>query len=151
MIEPSFQEMLLQLLQTQQPQSQPQDFYQRNQAYALPPSMGSYLTKLPTQEELAFQQWVQQNQVPFNPAPNADYDMRGFWQALMANDPRATTAINPNDKQMHYPDYWKTPYHESFSAESKWAAPGAPVWNNLDQLVLPSAKIAFDEKAKNKK
>ena len=48
---------------------------------------------------------------------------------------------------MHFPDFWKTPYHESFSAESQWADPAkAPKWNAQDQLVLPDGTVVFDEK-----
>jgi hypothetical protein len=110
----------------------------------------SFTTPLDPSQEQQFQGWVKQNNVPFNPQQSLqDYDMRGFYQALMAKDPRAMTAINPNDSQMHYPDYWKTPYHKSFSAESQWANPQtAPAWNDKDQLVTPSGAIVFDERAK---
>jgi len=109
----------------------------------------SFTTGLSPTQETGFQQWVKQNNVPFNPQQGLqDYDMRGFYQALMAKDPRAMTAVNPNDSQLHYPDYWKTPYHKSFSAESQWANPQtAPVWNEKDQLVTPSGAIVFDERA----
>jgi hypothetical protein len=98
--------------------------------------------------ETEFRQWVQQNKVPFqfDPGPQ-DYDMRGFWQALMSGDPRAVSAIDPNDQRLHYPDYWKTPYHETFSNESQWAAPNAPRWNDKDQLVAADGTILFDDRA----
>jgi hypothetical protein len=47
---------------------------------------------------------------------------------------------------MHYPDYWKTPLHETFSADSQWAGPVAPMWNELDQLISPGGRILFDER-----
>lgn len=101
--------------------------------------------------ELAFRQWVQDNRVPFNPdAQVSDYDMRGFYQGLGQLNPHAATAINPNDQQIHYPDYWKTPYHQSFSQDSQWATPVAPQWNEVDQLIAPSGRIVFDERKKNK-
>jgi hypothetical protein len=119
--------------------------YSRNQGYAQ--SAASYATTLSPTDEKKFLSWLQSNDVPFDPKEKVtDYDMRGFWQALQTNDPRATTAINPNDRQIHYPDYWKTPYHKSFSRESKWARAGAPSWNDQDQLVLPNGKIVFDER-----
>jgi hypothetical protein len=47
------------------------------------------------------------NKVPFNPASEApqDYDMRGFFRALMQGDPKARSAVNENDSQMHYPGF----------------------------------------------
>ncbi len=122
--------------------------FQRNKAYARQEK--SYLTKLPPEQERAFQDWVSKNNVPFDPSAKADYDMRGFWHGLVTGDRKAQTAINPNDNKMHFPDYWKTPYHESFSNESMHAAKGAPKWNEKDQLVLPNGKIVFDERKKNK-
>lgn len=105
------------------------------------------LTSLPPQDEAAFRDWVSKRRVPFNPNdPNADYDMRGYWRAMRSGDPRATQALNPNDRTMHFPDYWKTPFHQSFSAESKFAGPGAPSWNARDQLVDPAGRIVFDER-----
>jgi hypothetical protein len=77
---------------------------------ASPPSVmsgGSYLTQLDPLREAAFQSWVQKNKVPFDPSPNADYDMRGFWRALQQGDPMAQQTLNANDQQMHFPDYWK--------------------------------------------
>lgn len=125
-----------------------QGAFKRNQAF-LAPGEHVYNTQLPAQQEAQFRMWVQQNNVPFDiAAPVSDYDMRGFWQALQARDPKALTAINPNDKELHYPDYWKTPYHESFSAESQWADHSkAPSWNDKDQLVAPDGTVVFDERA----
>jgi len=95
-----------------------------------------------------FRSWVGTNKIPFDPTEaNADYDMRGFWKALQVGDPMALTAVNPNDQQIHFPDYWKTPYHQSFSAESQWADPEkAPRWNEKDQLILPDGTVVFDER-----
>ncbi len=119
--------------------------YQRNKAYAKP---DQYSTTLNPQSELQFRAWLAANKVPFDPnAKLTDYDMRGFWQALQSQDPIAVSAVNPYDKKIHYPDHWKTPYHESFSAESQWAKPGAPTWNKTDQLVTPSGQVVFDSRA----
>ncbi len=108
----------------------------------------SFNTQLDPATELAFRQWLQQNNVPFN--PNAvgptDYDMRGFYQAMQQGNPMAQSAINPNDNLLHYPDYWKTPFHQSFSSESQWAGPAAPSWINGSQLAAPNGRIVFDEK-----
>lgn len=100
-------------------------------------------------DEFSFRQWVANNSVPFNPDASGptDYDMRGFWQAMRQGNPVAATAINPNDHQLHFPDYWKTPLHQSFSNESQWAGPTTPQWVNDSQLAAPNGRVVFDEKA----
>jgi len=120
---------------------------QRNAPYVAPNAGTNYNTSLPPAEELEFRSWVQQNNVPFNAnAGVTDYDMRGFFRALKSGDPRAASAVNPNDNRMHYPDYWKTPLHQTFSQDSQWAGPVAPRWNELDQLVSPGGRILYDER-----
>jgi hypothetical protein len=106
-----------------------------------------YNTKLPLADEFQFRNWLAQNNVPFNPdAARSDYDMRGFYQAAQQGQPNVTTQINPVDNLLHYPDRFKTPLHESFSAQSQWAAPGAPNWiNNETQLATPGGRIVFTE------
>ena len=101
------------------------------------------------EHEPAFRDWVGQNKVPFDVnAPVSDYDMRGFYRALQSGDERAVSATNQNDGAIHYPDYWKTPYHKTFSAESQWANPQtAPRWNDMDQLIAPDGRIVYDERA----
>lgn len=121
---------------------------QRNWPYSQHPTGGGYQTQLGPQDEGQFQQWVQQTGAPFDPRPTADYDMRGFWQDQRAGGQHSNTGMNANDGQMHYSDYFKTPYHESFSAESRFALPGAPAWNELDQLIKPDGSVVFDERAK---
>ena len=108
----------------------------------------NYNTQLPQMDEFQFRNWLAQNRVPFDPNATApqDYDMRGFYQGLQQGNPRAATGVNPNDNQMHYSDYWKTPLHQTFSAESQWAGPGAPNWNEKDQLVSPGGRIVADER-----
>lgn len=104
-------------------------------------------TRLPFLEEMAFRQWLRDNNVRFNPdVPSSDYDMRGFWQATQRGDPLAASAVNPNDQRMHYPDYWKTPEHHTFSSESQWATPETPSWMG-DKLVSPYGRVMFDEAA----
>ena len=115
---------------------------QRNSKYAV---QGNYNTALPLMDEILFRDWVKKNNVPFNPNDSVqDYDMRGFWSALRNGDPRAASAINPNDKQIHYPDIWKTPYNDTFSNESQWATSGAPSWKG-NKLVMPNGDVVFDE------
>jgi len=121
--------------------------YTRNQQWVAP-GEHEYKTDLGDKEP-EFQSWVKQNKVPFDLSQEIpDYDMRGFYKALQEGDPKAKEAVNPNDGQMHFPDYWKTPYHHSFSAESQWADPTkAPKWNEQDQLITPDGKIVVDERA----
>lgn len=107
----------------------------------------SYNTQLPFLEEMKFRNWLKQNKVPFDPEVSvSDYDMRGYWGALQQNNPLAASSINPNDQMLHYPDYWKTPLHQTFSAESQWAGPDAPQWIDESRLAAPSGRIVFDEK-----
>ncbi len=126
-----------------------EEIFNANQAF-LAEGEHSYSTELGNKEPF-FRAWVRQNSIPFDPnAAISDYDMRGFWLALQNKDPKALTAINPNDKQLHFPDYWKTPYHESFSNESQWADPAkAPRWNEQDQLVTPKGQVVFDERKRS--
>jgi len=120
---------------------------------ARPPFVpGSFNTPLGQMDEFAFRQWAQSNNVPFNPdAPQSDYDMRGFWRAQQQQNPMATSAVNQNDGQMHYPDYWKTPLHQSFSNESQWASENDPQWINDTQLAAPSGRVVFDEGRANER
>lgn len=113
---------------------------------------------------MVFRSWVQRNKVPFDPnQQRPDYDMRGFWaasqnpaiwgllQGVGAVPPDmapASTRIDPNDGKPHYPDFWKTPFHETFSGESQFAKPVAPMWNARDQLVSPGGRILFDDRAR---
>lgn len=106
----------------------------------------TYKTELTPMEEQLFQAWVAQNKVP---TAGDDYDMRGFYRALISGDPRAKSAIDPNDSRMHYPDFWKTPQHKTFSNESQWALPNAPAWNEQDQLVSPGGRVVFDDRKRN--
>jgi hypothetical protein len=108
----------------------------------------SYNTPLSPLDEFAYRQWVQQNRVPTDPTATGaqDYDMRGFYQGLQQGNPRAQSAINPNDSQMHFPDFWKTPLHQTFSNESQWAPPTAPQWTPNDQLAQPNGRVLFDER-----
>lgn len=142
-----------------------QDAFARNKAW-LKPGSEVFSTTLNPDQEGKFQAWVKSNNVPFDSSAASDYDMRGFWQASQDTDAwkkmqqdgkipadmlPAGTKIDPNDGRPHYPDYWKTPYHQTFSSESQWADPNkAPQWNEKDQLVAPDGAVLFDDKAQNK-
>lgn len=120
----------------------------RNQQYIKPDAGSDYQTTLPPNDEAAFRKWVSTNKIPFDPNDKkSDYDMRGFWAALQAGDPRAKQAIDQNDGKMHFPDYWKTPYDLTFSKQSKFAGPNAPDWNDKDQLVTADGKVVYDDRA----
>lgn len=122
-------------------------YFKRNSDY-LKPGPHVYNTALSPEQEQGFQHWVAQNKVPFDiKAPVSDYDMRGFYQALLAGNHIAKNAVDPNDWKLHYPDFWKTPYHETFSNESQWASPTAPRWNDKDQLVATDGTVIFDDRA----
>lgn len=116
----------------------------RNLPYAQP---GPYTTQLPPAQEQQFQQWVAQNKVPFNPRDQvSDYDMRGYYRDI-ASKGQSETARNANDGRMHFPDTYKTPYHQSFSAESQYAKPNAPIWINDHQLADPTTgRVVWDER-----
>jgi hypothetical protein len=129
----------------------PSDYYARNKPF-VKPGATEFETKLAPAQEQAFRSWVGKNKVAFDPDAKGpqDYDMRGFWQALQAGDPRAKSAVDPNDSKLHYPDYWKTPYHQTFSNESQFAAPNAPHWAPDDKLVTPSGEVIFDDRDPNR-
>jgi hypothetical protein len=118
----------------------------------------TYNTQLSPDEEKQFRSWLTEK-IPegtndyrgeFKADDQiTDYDMRGFWKAKMAGDPRATEAVSPVDQTVHRSDYWKTPYDATFSRESQWADPRkAPAWYG-NKLVLPNGTVIFDEQAQH--
>ena len=111
----------------------------------------NYNTQLNPLQEMQFRQWVQSNNVPFDPnADGSDYDMRGYWQGLQNGNPMAApTQINPNDNLPHYTDYYKTPSHQTFSAGSQWGDQNTPDWINGSQLASPNGQIVYDENKPN--
>jgi hypothetical protein len=118
-----------------------QQNFARNQAWAQP---GPYTTALSPSDEQAFRTWVAKTGAPFDfswppDQSQQDYDMRGFWQAQQAGDPNAVQAASNG----HFPDQYKTPYHESFSNQSQYALPNAPIWRG-NQLYDSSGRMLFD-------
>lgn len=114
----------------------------------------SWQTKLTIDEEERFRR--EQAADPghfgnFDPDdPMSDYDMKGFKKRQWAGD---STAIQ-DAKTGHYPDTDKTPYHKTFSKESKYAPGGtlaggeAPSWsregsNNV--LKSPDGQVVASE------
>jgi hypothetical protein len=117
--------------------------YERNKAWA---KIGPYETALNSNQEKQFLQWVGQNKIPFDPNEEMqDYDMRGYYKALTDNK------VAPRDPagNMHFPDTFKTPYHETFSNESRYANYDAPRWMGDDasgfRLIDKEGNILFDE------
>jgi hypothetical protein len=102
----------------------------------------SYRTPLSPAEEQMFQAWVKQNNVPYRDEPDADYDMRGYYNDIVAKGKEAT--VTGPDGAPHYPDTYKTPYHETFSNESKYAPPDAPRWDG-NVLVDNRGRTLVDE------
>jgi len=103
------------------------------------PDWKNELTVLSPDEESQFQSWAASTKAPIT----EDYDMRGFWKY------GGVSSVNANDNMLHYTDTYKTPLHESFSGESKYArkdVPG-PSWNDKDQLVDSKGNVLFDEPA----
>lgn len=115
-------------------------------APALPASLAkhqAFRTYLNPAEEMQFQDWVKKNHIPFeNDTPTSDYDMRGFWKAMATGDPNAARAAN-----LHFPDTYKTPWHETFSNESQYAPKDAPHWVG-DKLFNSAGRIVNDESKK---
>jgi len=135
---------LMEIIRQQQYEKMRQDLLARNMAYAHP-EWQKQMTQLPAEQEQAFMNWVKANNVPFNPNDKfPDYDMRGYYLSMQQGGaPQA--AVNPATQSLHYPDTFKTPYHESFSSESKWATEGAPSWQE-NKLVSPKGEVIFEDK-----
>ena len=111
---------------------------------------GPWVTRLSPADEMRFQGWIKNNNIPFEDSPHSDYDMRGFWKAQQQGDPVAKTAVSSFDHRIHFPDVWKTPYHRSFSNESKYATPNAPHWTGDDEsgyaLRDKLGNVVYDER-----
>ena len=117
----------------------------RNKAYA-DPEWQKKLTQLTPEQTTAFMQWLKKNKVPYNPNDKyPDYDMKGYYLEQLKTG--AKPSVNAVDRQLHYPDTYKTPYHESFSRESQWAREGAPSWQG-EKLVTPKGEVVFETKAR---
>jgi hypothetical protein len=90
---------------------------------------------------------VKAKKVPWQDTPTADYDMRGYWKSLVAGDPNAKQKKSDFDGKMHFPDTYKTPYHKTFSNESKYATSDAPHWEE-DRLIDKDGGVVADETPK---
>jgi hypothetical protein len=123
--------------------------FARNKQY-VKPGANSFRTQLSPQDESAFQQYIadHSDKTDLGRQDDNTYDMRGWWKAMLAGDPRASTRVSPDDGLLHRNDYWKTPYHPSFSAESQWAGPNAPHWQG-NKLVDGAGNVVHDDAAPN--
>jgi hypothetical protein len=112
---------------------------------------GPYITKLTPEEETKFQKWVKQNDVPMeNDTATSDYDMRGYFKDNILGGKGQGTKVSEFDNRPHFPDTYKTPYHKTFSNESRYALPSAPHWDG-DKLIDKNGKVIADETPKEKK
>lgn len=105
---------------------------------------GPYKTQLPMVEEMQFQDWVRRSHVPFDDSPRSDYDMRGYWKQQQRSVTPTIPRGGPFQSGAHFPDQYKTPYHETFSNESQYATPSAPHWTG-DKLFNPVGGLVKDE------
>lgn len=95
---------------------------QLNQALLSLQGQNKY-TSLNPYEEQYFQTWKKIHNVPFADTGLDDYDMRGYFKEQVLSNKNLTN-VNPIDNQIHYPDTYKQPTHQSFSRESKYWEPG---------------------------
>lgn len=114
--------------------------------YAKP---GPYFTTLAPAEEPQFQSWRDKNKsIPvvgnWQDTPTSDYDMRGYWKGTQG---KIDTSKIGSDNAVHLTDEYKTPYHRTFSNESRYANPDAPHWEE-DRLIDKTGKLLADETKK---
>lgn len=72
-----------------------------------------YNTQLTPEQEAKYREWVKT--LPANLQSDYDYDMRGLW--LVGDVP---------DEEGHMTDYWKKPWHPTFSNESRYSSTETP-------------------------
>ena len=108
-------------------------------------SRNPYETQLEPETEQVFRNWVTQNNVPYdlNQTTPQDYDMRGYFKGVLMGTNRDPVWGTPG---VHFPDTYKTPYHKSFSRESKYAPPDAPRWVG-NNLIDKHGRVVFSEPA----
>ena len=81
--------------------------------------MNETYTRLTPEELYAFRKWGKQNKLyeGFD-SPDSDYDMPGYWKAGASG-----AGMDTGSAQLHFPDTFKRPTHETFSVESKYSTP----------------------------
>lgn len=106
---------------------------------------GPYITQLSPDDEAKFQTWVKRNNIPMeNDTATSDYDMRGYYKDNVLGAGGVKTKVSRFDNRPHFPDTYKTPYHRTFSNESRYALPTAPHWDG-DRLIDNSGRVIADE------
>lgn len=99
--------------------------------------------------------WLLRNGVQETP----DYNMAQFYRSSeIGGDPRLSSGVNPNDQQVHFPDAYKLPNHETFSTDSNYynakTMPNTPTWqggalpdgrNESWTLTRPNGQIVAQE------
>jgi hypothetical protein len=111
----------------------PADYYGWNAQYA---TAGPYFTPLSKDQENQYQSWLGgvSKMVGHELDPDdLTYDMRGYWKDIVNTGQWDSSAFTTG---AHFPDIYKTPYHPTFSRESRYALPTAPAWLN-DTLMDP--------------
>jgi hypothetical protein len=73
--------------------------------------------------------------------------MRGYYKDNVAGAGGAKPKVSSFDGLPHFPDTYKTPYHKTFSNESRYALPNAPSWKG-DRLVDWKGNVVADETSK---
>jgi hypothetical protein len=116
----------------------PDELFQYNAQFAkgVPPDTTLdprvFQTKLKPAQEHMYNKWLsataQDTGIDYDPN-DASYDMRGYWKDVVAPG-----RFKRMGKGQHFPDTYKTPYHPTFSRESKFANENAPLWKD-DVLV----------------
>jgi hypothetical protein len=115
------------------------------------PGSKPYTTPLSGQDESKFRNWIAGQDVDFNPNdPKSDYDMRGFWKDKVKDSPSGPiSGTQMKSDGMHFPDTYKTPYHQSASNESIYMPSDAPQWQGTDdsgyKLIDKGGNTVFDE------
>jgi hypothetical protein len=101
---------------------------------------GPYQTPLTTGEEYQYREWVRHvsSMVGHRLEPDdISYDMRGYWKEVVQTGEWQSEHFT---KGAHFPDTYKTPYHPTFSRESRYALPTAPFWDTKERLIDPMTK-----------
>ena len=114
--------------------------FNRNRQYARPEYHGDFQTPVPAALRPQFDSWLRGQGV----SPSPDYDYGGFWLGARSGHPQATQGRDPVTGHAHFTDYWKTPYHETFSRDSRYAKPQAPYWEGDRLYDQPTGRRIYD-------
>jgi hypothetical protein len=107
--------------------------FTKNLSAEASPDPSIFQTKLKEPQERMYKKWLNATKRDTGTDLNPDdpgYDMRGYWKDIVASG-----QFKRMEKGQHFPDTYKTPFHPTFSHESKYATEDAPYWNGDDQLI----------------